>query len=98
MKSHAVHLARGGKLETTTHKPGYFPIMQAAKYASVSTKTIHRWINLGLPVYQGTTRGKVLIRPTDIDSYLTRRQTRQVDLDAMVDEVLQDIQGQKLGA
>jgi len=72
--------------------------MQVAKYASVSTKTIHRWINLGLPGYQGTTRGKVLIRPTDIDSYLTRRQTRQVDLDAMVDEVLQDIQGQKLGA
>ena len=84
------------QVDTTTHKPGYFPIMEAAKYASVSTKTIHRWVKGGLPVYQGTARGKVLIRPTDIDLYLTRRQARQIDLDAMVNEVLRDVQGQKV--
>ena len=71
----------------------YLSIEGAAQYASVSKKTIQRWIKGGLPVYQGTTRGKVLIRPTDIDAYLTRRQVRPVDLDAMVNEVLWGIQG-----
>ena len=71
----------------------YLPIDGAAQYASVSTKTIQRWIKGGLPVYQGTTRGKVLIRPTDIDHYLTRHQARRIDLDAMVDEVLRGVQG-----
>jgi hypothetical protein len=92
---------RGGnrmQVETTGHKPGYFPIMDAAKYASVSPKTIQRWIKGGLPVFQGTTRGKVLIRPADIDIYLTRRQVRQFDLDAMVNEVLNSVQGSKLAA
>lgn len=80
---------------TTTHRPGYFPIMEAAKYASVSPKTIHRWIKGGLPTYQGTHRGKVLLRPDDIDGYLTKRQARPIDLDAMVDEVLREIQGDR---
>ncbi len=74
-------------------RPGYLAIEGAAQYASVSTKTIQRWTKGGLPVYQGSTRGKVLIRPTDIDAYLTRRQTRPVDLDAMVNEVLWGVQG-----
>lgn len=74
-------------------RPGYVPIDGAAQYASVSTKTIQRWIKGGLPVYQGTARGKVLIRPSDIDVYLTRRQARQIDLNAMVNDVLWGIQG-----
>jgi hypothetical protein len=76
----------------------YLPIEGAAKYASVSTKTIQRWIKAGLPVYQGTIRGRVLIRPTDIDLYLTRRQARQINLDAIVNEVLLGVQGEKLAA
>jgi hypothetical protein len=72
---------------------GYFSIEGAAGYASVSTKTIKRWIQAGLPVYQGTTRGKVLIRPTDIDGYLMRRQAPQVDLNTLVDDVLSGLCG-----
>ena len=85
-------------MSTTTHQPGYFPIMDAAKYASVSPKTIQRWIAAGLPVYQGTARGKVLIRPADIDSYLTRRQARQIDLDALVNDTLRDLQAQPVAS
>lgn len=70
---------------------GYLSIEGAAGYASVSTKTVRRWIQAGLPVYQGTTRGKVLIRPRDIDSYLMRRQTPHVDLDALVEDVLSSL-------
>ena len=71
-----------------TSQPGYLSIEGAAQYASVSEKTIKRWVKAGLPVYQGTARGKVLIRPTDIDAYLTRRQVPQLDLDAVVEEVM----------
>jgi phage terminase Nu1 subunit (DNA packaging protein) len=67
---------------------GYMTIAGASEYASVSTRTIKRWIKAGLPVYQGTVRGKVLIRPTDIDVHLTRRQAPQLDLNAMVEDVL----------
>ena len=73
---------------TSTYQPGYLSLEEAARYASVSTRTIKRWIRAGLPVYQGTRRGKVLIRPTDIDAHLTRRQARQLNLDAMVEDVL----------
>lgn len=67
---------------------GYFSIEGAAGYASVSTQTVKRWIQAGLPVYQGTARRKVLIRAVDIESYLTRRQAPHVDLDALVADVL----------
>jgi excisionase family DNA binding protein len=73
------------------YKPGYLSIEGAAKYAGVSAKTIKRWKQRGLPVYQGTPRGKVLIRPSDIDAYLTRSQAPQVDLNAMVEEVIREL-------
>lgn len=71
-------------------KPGYLSIQGAAHYASVSTRTIKRWITRGLPVYQGTLRGKVLIKPADIDAYLEKKRVPMpdVDLDAMVEDVL----------
>jgi excisionase family DNA binding protein len=72
-------------------QPGYLSIAGAAKYASVSTKTVKRWIQGGLPIYQGTARGKVLIRPSDIDMYLTRKQAPHVDLDAIVKQVITDL-------
>lgn len=74
------------------HGPvGYLTIHGAAQYASVSAKTVSRWVASGLPVYQGTTRGKVLIRPADIDAYLTRRQATVVNLNALVEDVLQGL-------
>ena len=77
-------------------KPGYLSIKGAAEYASVSKKTIQRWIKGGLPAHQGTARGKVLIRPADIDVYLTRKQAPSLDLDALVDGVMRDLSlGQK---
>jgi excisionase family DNA binding protein len=76
---------------TVPYQPGYLSLEDAARYASVSTRTMKRWIKAGLPVYQGTIRGKVLIRPTDVDAYLTRQQVPQLDLNAMVDDVLLDL-------
>jgi hypothetical protein len=70
--------------------PGYLPLPQAASWAGVSARTMKRWIQKGLPTYQAGPREKVLIRPADIDGFLTRRQARP-DLDAMVEDVLKTV-------
>lgn len=71
--------------------PGYLSLKAASQWASVSLKTLKRWIAAGLPVYQGSAGGKVLIRPQDIDQFLQRRQVPQVDVNALVDETLREM-------
>lgn len=71
-------------------QPGYLSLKKAAIWSDVSLKTIKRWIASGLPVYQGTEGGKVLVKPQDIDQFLRRRQLPQVDLDALVNETLRE--------
>ncbi len=66
---------------------GYLSIEHAAKWADVSPRTLKRWIKAGLPIYQAEPRGKVLVKPSDIDQFLTRKQVP--DLGAMVEEVFQ---------
>ncbi len=68
---------------------GYLSLIKAAAWAGVSPRTVRRWIAGGLPTYQAGLRSKVLIRPTDIDQFLTCQHRNQVDLDAVVEEVLQ---------
>lgn len=72
-------------------QPGYLSLNHAAAWADVSIKTIRRWIAAGLPVYQGRTGGKVLVKPQDIEQFLTRRQAPQVDIDALVNETLREM-------
>ncbi|WP_447603818.1 helix-turn-helix domain-containing protein [Nitrospira sp. Nam80] len=71
--------------------PGFLSVKEAALWASVSTKTIQRWIERGLPIYQAGPREKVLIKPSDIERYLTRKQQAQLDLNAVVDGVLAEM-------
>jgi excisionase family DNA binding protein len=73
---------------------GYLSLNQAARWAGVSTRTLKRWIAKGLPKYQAGIREKVLIRPADIERFLARSQAKQLDLDAIVEEVLTGLQGQ----
>jgi hypothetical protein len=76
-----------GKVDRPTIKPGYLPLNQAAPWAGVSKRTMKRWIKKGLPTYQAGPREKVLIRPADIDAFLTRQQAHEPDLGAMVEDV-----------
>ena len=71
--------------------PGFLSLEHAADYADVSVKTIKRWIESGLPKYQAGPRSKVLIRPTDIEVYLTRQQATPPNIDALVDEVVKEL-------
>ena len=74
---------------SSPHNPGYLSLVAAAAWAGVSPKTLQRWIGRGLPIYQAGPREKVLIRPADIDQFLTRRQQTPINLDALVNDVLQ---------
>jgi predicted site-specific integrase-resolvase len=74
-----------------TIQPGYLPLLEAAPWAGVSVRTLKRWIKKGLPTYQAGPRERVLIRPADIDAFLTRRQIEKPNLDAMVEEVFASV-------
>jgi hypothetical protein len=71
-----------------TFTPGYLSSPTAAQWASVSQRTVKRWISGGLPVYQGTERGKVLIRPADIDAFLTRTKKEMPAMSETATEIL----------
>ena len=71
-----------------TIQPGYLPLLEAALWAGVSVRTLKRWIRKGLPTYQAGPKEKVLIRPADIDAFLTCKEAQVPDLNAMVEEVM----------
>ena len=71
--------------------PGFLPLEQAAAWSGVSKRTLKRWIASGLPKYQAGPGSKVLIRPGDIEAYLTRHQANPPNIDSMVDEVMNEL-------
>lgn len=73
---------------SSPHNPGYLSLVAAAAWSGVSERTMKRWIARGLPAYQAGPREKVLIRPADIEAFLTRRQVSVPDLDALVEDVM----------
>jgi predicted site-specific integrase-resolvase len=69
----------------------YLSLCAAAEWAGISPSTMKRWIRKGLPIFQAGPRAKVLIRPVDIEAFLTRQQAPAPDLDAMMNDVLQSL-------
>ena len=67
---------------------GFLSKKHAAAWADVSQRTLDRWIQQGLPVYQASPQTKVLIRPADIEFFLQRKQLPKADLIAKADEVI----------
>jgi hypothetical protein len=71
---------------------GYLDLDKASRWACVSPRTIRRWIDSGLPCFRQTLRSKILIRPADIEAFLTAQQKPQPCLDAIVEATLHDLQ------
>ena len=65
---------------------GFLSLEHAAQWADVSVKTVKRWLSRGLPSYQEGPRTKVLIRPGDIEEFLTKRQAERPALDVLIEE------------
>jgi predicted site-specific integrase-resolvase len=70
----------------------------AAVWADVSRRTLDRWIQQGLPVYQASPHTKVLIRPADIEFFLKRKHLPKADLIAKVEEVVAQLRRQPLSS
>jgi predicted site-specific integrase-resolvase len=79
--------------DNQTLNGGYLPLRDAATWAGVSSKTMRRWFGKGLPRHQAGPREKVLVRMTDIETFLTKQVTPPIDLGAMVDDVLKGLNG-----
>lgn len=75
----------------STLQPGYLPLRDAAAWAGVSPKTMRRWLAKGLPRHQAGPREKVLVRLSEIETFLTTQVTPQINLGAMVDDVLKGL-------
>jgi len=69
---------------------GYLKVKQAAKYAGISERTFRDWLKEGLPHFR-LSSGTILIAYLDIDTWLEQFRTDGSNLDAIVDEVVQDI-------
>ena len=80
-----------------TIQPGYLSLHEAASWSGVSVRTLTRWIKKGLPTYHAGPREKVLIRPADIDAFLSR-QIQASDLHAMVEDVLRSLKSETVRA
>lgn len=74
-------------------KPEWVPLRVAARLASVSPRTVKRWITRGLPVYQSGPRTKLLVRVRDIETFLKRKPVGPVELDKMVSAVMAELRG-----
>lgn len=72
--------------------PGFLPLKEAAIWAGISTKTLKRWVEKGLPQYQGCSRGKILIKPSDIENFLCRKEAIPQNLNKMVDDAFRELQ------
>lgn len=66
-------------------------IRATARRNDVSTRTVGRWLQKGLPFFQAAPRTKILIRQRDVDEFLTRQLKAHVDLNAMVDDVIKEV-------
>ena len=70
---------------------GLLDKQRAARWASVSVRTLDRWIANGLPVYRSGPGAKPLVRPADIEAFLVREQKTRADLNDLVDETLGEL-------
>ncbi len=89
-------MSHNGETSAVAHQistSGFMPLVDAAAWAGVSPRTMHRWIDQGLPRYQAGPRAKVLLRAADIEAFLERQQAAKPDLIAMLEEVLKGMAG-----
>lgn len=79
-------------MNNPNHTPlGFLPLKGAAAWAGVSVRSLKRWIDQGLPYYQPYPRGRVLVKLSDIQDFLTPKQVVKPDLDRVVKTLLEDL-------
>ena len=69
---------------------GWAKIKSAAEYAGISERTLREWLKQGLK-HSRLPSGRLLIRFTDIDEFLSGYEATYNQVDAVVDEVCKGI-------
>ena len=52
---------------------GFTTLQRFTAGAGISLSTSKRWLKEGLPYYQACKRGRILIRPSDVEAFLQRK-------------------------
>lgn len=72
--------------------PRFMTLQEVATTCRVSPRTVRRWLASGrLPYHQTTPRSRVLIQPADLERYLARHESADLNLDPMIDHVLNSL-------
>lgn len=75
---------------------GWFDLRGASHYCSLSVSTLRRFIgHAEHPLPARLVGGKLLIRPTDIDTWILSFDDGHDSINKLVDEVLKDIKGKR---
>ena len=69
----------------------FLSLKEGAAIARVSVRTIKRWFGAGLPSYQPTPRGKILIASSDLTQFLSRRPHPRPELDRLVNDAMHEL-------
>jgi len=69
---------------------GWAKVKEAAKYAGVSVRTLRDWLKNGLR-HSRVSAGMILVSYAAIDEYLVGFEVNDNHVDAIVDEVMQEL-------
>lgn len=73
-------------------KPEWLGLRQIIQYASISERTVRKWIHLTVdPLPAVRVRGKILVRRSEFDAWLLRRSVPRlanIDVDGIVKGLL----------
>jgi excisionase family DNA binding protein len=72
---------------------GWLRIREAATYSGVSARTLRDWLKQGLKSYR--VKGALLVHPSDIDNFIKQFPTDRQDVDAIVDEAVKAMIGNR---
>ena len=71
---------------------GWEKIVTIAKYVDKKPRTISGWLKMGLP-YSKVPGGSVLIKFSDVDEFLNKYKHNTNEIEAMVKDLMQGING-----
>lgn len=75
------------------NSPEYLSLADLAAYVSVCPNTLKKWVTCGMPVYR---IGRCIrVKKSEFDAWLGqfRQGTFKPDLDAILDQVMKEVQG-----
>ena len=85
------------RMNVGAHNPAqveWLDLRRLQEYAPVSERTLRAWIHSPVdPLPASCVGRKILVRRSDFDAYLERHRVKQVDVNAIVKELVEGVHG-----